>query len=53
MGPISRRRGGQVGVRHLTDEEKQNRIDPVVDTGSQTVYRMRLKRDDFAKKGFH
>ena len=30
-------------VRHLTYEEKQNMIDPVVDTGPQTVYRMRFE----------
>ena len=39
-------------VRHLTCEEKQNMIDPVVDTGPQTVYRMRLQREDFIEKGF-
>ena len=39
-------------VRHLTYEEKQNMIDPVVDTGPQTVYRMRLKREDFIEKGY-
>ena len=32
-------------VRHLTDEEKKNMVDPVVDTGSQTVCCMRLESD--------
>ena len=39
-------------VRHLTYEEKQNMIDPVVDTGPQTVYCVRLKRDDLKELAF-
>ena len=39
-------------VRHLTDQEKTSLQIPTASDGSRTVYRMRLKRDDFIEHGF-
>ena len=39
-------------VRMLTDDEKKQLERPEPETGPKTVYRMRLKRDDFIEKGF-
>ena len=39
-------------VRMLSEDEKKQLERPAPETGPKTVYRMRLKRDDFIEKGF-
>ena len=39
-------------VRLLSDDEKKHLSGPSVAGGTKTVYRMRLKRDDFIERGF-
>ena len=39
-------------VRMLSDEEKNQLAGPGGEVDNKTVYRMRLKRDDFVEKGF-
>ena len=39
-------------VRMLSEDEKKSISGPVVNPENKTVYRMRLRRDDFLQKGF-
>ena len=36
----------------LSEDEKKQLERPALETGPKTVYRVRLKRDDFIEKGF-
>ena len=39
-------------VRMLSEDERQRLAGPVAEAGPKTIYRMRLKRDDFISRGF-
>ena len=50
--PESDKEAERLLVRHLTDSEKEALQGPIPAEGARTVYRMRLKRDDFIQRGF-
>ena len=50
--PDSDIEGQKLLVRHLTDDEKAFFSIPSAPSGTKTVYRMRLKKDDFLDNGF-